>query len=279
MVLLGLNLTSHSSPSDAAGSGSDRAVTAVAGRRGGRLAAPFELPLEQAIALAQFTAAGIPEGKLSQRLRTSAEEAARIKQTLLRRKLIRRDPPGRARASSRLHLTERGKQASLWLDTLQASLPLAVFDAADLRRGGPDGAPEAAERGLQTANGSQPDRPLARWRKWWHGEEMVELPLGPAEPAPEPSVFERGLLSIWVGTALFLTAVVVGLLLQTESSALLALGVGVFVALVFLTRAAFLLIRQARDRRRARRAARAAELARSAGPARSSRPHSRRALQ
>lgn len=275
MVFMGLKLTSQSSPSDAAASSSDRAVTAVAGRRGGRLAAPFELPLEQAIALAQFSAAGILEVKLAQRLRTSAEEATRIKQTLLRRKLIRRDPPGRARVASRLYLTDRGKQASSWLDMLQASLSPAVFDGADLRRGGPEG----AERGLDGSSESQPDRPLTRWRKWWHGEGIAELPLGPSEPAPEPSVFERGLLSIWVGTALFLTAVVVALLLQTESSALLALGVGVFVALVFLTRAAFLLIRQARDRRRARRAARAAELARSAAPARRSRPHSRRAVQ
>jgi hypothetical protein len=108
---------------------------------------------------------------------------------------------------------------------------------------------------------------------------MAELPLGVAEAAAEPSVFERGLLSVWLGTALFLTAVVVGLLLQTESSALLALGVGVFVALLFLSRAAFLLIRQARDRRRARRAARLAELAASATPARSSRTHPRRAIQ
>ncbi|HUY25403.1 MAG TPA: hypothetical protein VMV09_08905 [Candidatus Saccharimonadales bacterium] len=108
---------------------------------------------------------------------------------------------------------------------------------------------------------------------------MTELPLGLAEPAPEPSVFERGLLSIWLGTALFLTAVVVALLLQTERAALLALGVGVFVALLFLTRAAFLLIRQARDQRRARRAARLAVLASSARPGRRSRPHSRRAVQ
>jgi hypothetical protein len=192
-------------------------VTAVAGRRGGRLSAPFELPLEQAIALAEFAAAGIPENKLPQRLRTSAEEATRIKQTLLRRRLIRRDPPGRARASSTLYLTERGKQASSWLDTLQASLPTAVFDASDLRRGGSDSALEGVARGLEGAGETHPDRPLARWLKWWHGEELAELPLGLAEPAPEPSVFERGLLSIWLGTALFLTAVVVGLLLQTES--------------------------------------------------------------
>jgi len=275
MVFLGQNLTSQSTSSDAAASGFDRAVTTVGGRGGGRLAAPFELPLEQAIALAQFSAAGIREVKLGQRLRTSAEEATRIKQTLLRRKLIRRDPPGPARAASRLYLTDRGKQASSWLDTLQASLPPALFDASDLRRGGP----EDTERGLEGASESQPDRAFARWHKWWHGEEMSELPLGLAEPAPEPSVFERGLLSIWLGTALFLTAVVVGLLLQTESSALLALGVGIFVALVFLSREAFLLIRQARDRRRARRAARLAELTPPAGPARSSRPHSRRAFR
>jgi hypothetical protein len=231
--------------------------------------------LELAIALAQFSAAGIREVKLAQQLRTSAEEAARIKQTLLRRKLIRRDPPGRARAASRLYLTDRGKQASSWLDTLQASLPPAVFDASDLRRGGPEG----GDRGLEATSESPSDRPFARWRKWWHGEEMAELPLGLGEPVAEPSVFERGLLSVWLGTALFLTAVVVGLLLQTESSALLALGVGVFVALVFLSRAAFLLIRQARDRRRARRAARMAELAASAKPTRGSRPHPRRAIQ
>jgi hypothetical protein len=280
MVFLGLKLlTSQSSPSDAAVSASNRAVTAVAGRRAGRLSAPFELPLEQAIVLAQFGPAGIPESKLPQRLRTSAEEATRIKQTLLRRRLIRRDPPGRARASSRLHLTERGKQASSWLDTLQASLPPAVFDASDLRRGNADGATLGGQRGSESGREFQFDRPLARWRKWWHGEEPAELPLGLSEPAPEPSVFERGLLSVWVGTALFLTAVVVGLLLQTESSGLLALGVGVFVALVFLTRAAFLLIRQARDRRRARREARAAEQARATRLAGRSRPHSRRAFQ
>lgn len=272
---LGLKLTSKSRPSDAAVSGPDQAVTAVAGRGGGRLSAPFELPLEQAIALAQFTAAGIPEGKLPQRLRTSAEEAARIKQTLLRRRLIRRDPPGRPRASTLLHLTARGKQASSWLDQLQASLPPAVFDASDLHPSGPDGALDEAERGLGSASDSRADRPLARLRTWWRGEEVAELPLGLAEPAPEPSVFERGLLNIWLGTALFLTAVVVGLLLHTERSGLAALGVGCFVALVFLSRAAIALIRQARDRRRARRAARVAELAR----AHDSRPHSRRAFQ
>jgi|GEM_PF-6521576 len=275
---MGLKLTAKLSPSDAAVSNRDRAVTAVAGRRGGRLSPPFELPLEQAIALAQFGAAGIPEAKLPQRLRASAEEATRIKQTLLRRRLIRRDPPGRPRASTRLYLTERGKQGSTWLDTLQASLPPAVFDAADLRRAGLNGF-QAVERGSESGGDAQAQGPLARWRQWWRGEEPAELPLGLTEPAPEPSVFERGLLSVWVGTALFLTAVVVGLLLQTERSGLVALGVGVLVALVFLSRAAFLLLRQARDRRSARRAARAAEQARATGAVRGSRRHSRRLLE
>jgi hypothetical protein len=279
MVIVGLKLTAKLSPSDAAVSGIDRAVTAVAGRRGGRLSPPFELPLEQAIALAQFSGTGIPEAKLSQRLRTSTEEAARIKQTLLRRRLIRRDPPGRPRASSRLHLTERGQQASTWLDTLQASLPPAVFDASDLRRAGLNGSQPAAEWGPDIASGAQARRPLARWRQWWRGQEPPELPLGLTEPAPEPSVFERGLLSLWLGTALFLTAVVVGLLLQTERAGLAALGVGVLVALVFLSRAAFLLLRQARDRRSARRAARTAERARSTGPVPGSRRHTGRALE
>jgi hypothetical protein len=279
MVFLVLKMTAKPSPSDAAVSTRERAVTAVAGRRGGRLSPPFELPLEQAIVLAEFGAAGIPEAKLPQRLRTSAEEAARIKQTLLRRRLIQRDPPGRPRASSRLRLTERGKQASTWLDSLQASLPPAVFDASDLRRAGLNGSKGAAERGLEIAGDAQTQGPLARWRLWWRGQEPAELPIGLTEPAPEPSVFERGLLSVWVGTALFLTAVVVGLLLQTERAGLAALGVGVFVALVFLSRAAFLLLRQARDRRSARRAARAAEQARSSRPARGSRRTSRRALE
>jgi hypothetical protein len=277
--VLGLKLKAKLSPSDAATSNCDRAVTAVAGRRGGRLSPPFELPLEQAIALAQFGAAGIPEAKLPQRLRTSAEEAARIKQTLLRRRLIQRDPPGRPRAASRLRLTERGKQASTWLDTLQASLPPAVFDASDLRRAGLNGSQEAAARGPEIASDARAQGPLARWRQWWGGEQPAELPFGLTEPAPEPSVFERGLLSVWVGTALFLTAVVVGLLLQTERAGLAALGVGVLVALLFLSRAAFLLLRQARDRGRARRAAWAAEQARLTRPVGGSRGHSRRALE
>jgi hypothetical protein len=254
-------------------------MTAVAGRRGGQLSPPFELPLEQAIALAQFGPAGIPEAKLPQRLRTSAEEAARIKQTLLRRRLIQRDPPGRPRAASRLRLTERGKRASTWLDTLQASLSPAVFDASDLRRAGLNSAQEAVEGGQEIVTDAQAQGPRARWRQWWRGEEPTELPLGLTEPAPEPSVFERGLLSVWVGTALFLTAVVVGLFLQTERAGLAALGVGVFVALVFLSRAAFLLLRQARDRRIARRASGAAEQARSTSAVRGSRQHSRRALE
>jgi hypothetical protein len=278
MVFWVLKLTAKPSPSDVAVFNRDRAVTAVAGRRAGRLAPPFELPLEQAIALAQFGAAGIPEAKLPQRLRTSAEEAARIRQTLLRRRLIERDPPGRPRASSRLRLTDRGRLASTWLDTLQSSLPPAVFDASDLRRAGLNGS-GGGEPGSDISADAQVQGPLARWRLWWRGDQPTELPVGLTEPAPEPSVFERGLLSVWVGTALFLTAVVVGLLLQTERAGLAALGVGVFVALVFLSRAAFLLLRQARERGRARKAARAAEQARSTRPTPGSRGHSRRAME
>ena len=59
MCFLGLKLTAKLSPSDAAVSNRDRAMTAVAGRRGGQLSPPFELPLEQAIARPLARASGL----------------------------------------------------------------------------------------------------------------------------------------------------------------------------------------------------------------------------
>lgn len=206
--------------------------------------------------LGHFAPHGIAEADLPHRLGTSPAEAAQTREILLRRRLVQRDPPGRYRVGARLVLTERGRRAISSLDQFLASLPASVFDPGELPTTGESGAD-------QTVPGWEPPGPaltsphLRPGLLWWGREEAPERTAG-FEPIPEEGIFERGLLNVWLATALFLAAVVVGVLHQSERAGLTALGVGCFIALVFLGRAAFVLVRQHRVRTAPARMARAA---------------------
>ncbi len=252
-------------------------VATVLRDSGGRSHAPVDLPLDQAMALAQFPADGIPEAQLARRLGMTAAEAARMREILLRRRLVIRTPRGRARAASRLGLTDRGHRASSWLDQLQISLSPTLFDTSEPPAAGQ---PESA---AVTQELERPgDLPMTGFLAWRHRgrdeKERRTLAVG-LGPVPEAGVFERGLLNIWLGTGFFAGAVVVGIILQSERSALVALGVGCFIALVFFVRAGVVLFRQARARARATRRSRAPARAHRRLAWRRHRPPSRGALQ
>ena len=204
----------------------------------GRSGARFQLPLEQAAALAQFPEGGIADSELAWRLGMTSAEAAKMRETLLRRRLVQRTPPGRPLASSRLLLTGRGKAALLWLDELQASLPPTLFEVADppLPGVGAPTAPAPVQRRVGVGPGRRIPWPLRRASQ---GE--IAVAPAPAVGSARSSAFERGLLNVWLGTGLFAGAVLVGALMQTERAALVALGVGCCMAVVFLARAGVVL--------------------------------------
>ncbi len=206
--------------------------------------APFELPAEQAIALAQITSQGVREAELEYRLGTTSAEAARATEILLRRRLIRRTPPGRIRHDSRLVLTERGEQALGWLDHLQFSLPETLFEPPDPLPPGPlritDGLVEPARR---------PERSSGLFAKLHH------LWSPRATPDSDPSIdsspdetYGRGLLNVGLGSGLFAASAVVGILQQSERATLTALGVGCLLAVFFFLRAAAVMLRHGRLR-------------------------------
>src|SRR5487761_803902 len=249
-------MTSFPNRPDAAAARLVRVAAPSLRRSGGGYVASFELPLEQVVALAQFLPDGIPESELAHRLGAPAADAAKIRQLFLRRRLVRRDPPGRARVGSRLILTDRGQRAITWLNQFQASLSPSRFDLGELTAGVEQG-PDDLELEPDRQGAEPPGRPLARGHQRWRRRQRRDQAVG-FEPVLEDGIFERGLLNVWVGTALFLTAVVVGVLHQSERAGLIALGVGCLIALVFLSRAAFVLIRQHRARTARARNARAA---------------------
>jgi DNA-binding MarR family transcriptional regulator len=270
-------MIAHTSRTDGSVARPVGVVATVLRDSGGRSHAPVDLPLDQAMALAQFPADGIPEAQLARRLGMTAAEAARMREILLRRRLVIRTPRGRARAASRLGLTDRGHRASSWLDQLQISLSPTLFDTSEPPAAGQ---PESA---AVTQELERPgDLPMTGFLAWRHRgrdeKERRTLAVG-LGPVPEAGVFERGLLNIWLGTGFFAGAVVVGIILQSERSALVALGVGCFIALVFFVRAGVVLFRQARARARATRRSRAPARAHRRLAWRRHRPPSRGALQ
>ncbi|HVB13360.1 MAG TPA: hypothetical protein VNH38_01200 [Candidatus Dormibacteraeota bacterium] len=197
--------------------------------------------------MAQFPAEGIPEAQLARHLGMTLAEAARMREILLRRRLVRRTPPGRARAASRLTLTDRGHRGSVWLEQLQSSLPTALFEvveSAATSAGDSDVLPLPGER---LAEG--PSGPLA-WLRHRLTSRKTRLRLIDLDAVPEEGTFERGLLNIWLGTGFFGGAVLVGIFQQTTRGALVALGLGCFMAIVFFARAGVILVRHARSRER-----------------------------
>lgn len=204
------------------------------------------------MALSQIPPEGIAEAQLAKRLGMPAPEAAGIKVTLLRRRLIGRDPPGRARVTSRLVLTERGRRANLWLEHLQLSMSPTLIEVAELptEEGGADQlSPESTDT-IQA-----PSRGSGRFLLFWQARSKTADPLS-AEPVADESTFERGLLNVWLGTGVFIVAVAVGISGQSEVPSLTALGIGTLIALVFLSRAAILPFRAHRAVARLRRSLR-----------------------
>jgi len=221
-----------------------RVAAPVRSDRGGSTSAPFELPLEQAMALAQVPPDGVPESQLEHLLGMTSAEAARVREVLLRRKLVRRTPPGRVRVTSRLVLTDRGQQGVRWLEQLQSSLPPALFDPAELPPAGPLKLVDGVSRPELIANPSS--GLFARMHGLWSASDQGD-PAAELETAPE-EVFGRGFLNVTLGTGFFGTAVVVGIMLQSERDALIALGVGCLLAVIFFLRAGAGLFRHARVR-------------------------------
>src|ERR1019366_2561275 len=99
-------MIAHTSRTDGSVARPVGVVATVLRDSGGRSHAPVALPLDQAMALAQSPADGIPEAQLARRLGMTAAEAARMREILLRRRLVIRTPRGGGRAASRLGLTE-----------------------------------------------------------------------------------------------------------------------------------------------------------------------------
>jgi DNA-binding MarR family transcriptional regulator len=209
--------------------------------------APFDIPLEQAVALAQFPRHGILDMDLARRLGMTPAESAKLRGVLLRRKLVRRTPAGRARAGSRLLLTARGQQAGAWLEQLQTSLPANLFDGATPTLAPPPwatgSAPEAVGISLRDSSGGPLGVVRRLWMRWRHREALDGL-----RERSEEGIFERGMLYVWLGTGSFAGAVLVGILLQTERAALVALGFGCLLAVIFFGRAGIVAFRNARAR-------------------------------
>ncbi|MGA7173770.1 MAG: hypothetical protein WBZ07_07205 [Candidatus Dormiibacterota bacterium] len=233
---------------------------------GGDTAVPFDLPPEQAMALAQITAQGIPDAQLAHRLGMTPAEAARVRGTLLRRRLVQRTPPGRLRATSGLVLTDRGLHGLRWLEQLQNSLPPTLFDPGEPLPAGP----------FKLVDGvSPPEKPTVLPTGFW-ARVRRQLLAGERsgstqsyDPARDET-FQRGLTNVILGTGFFGTAVLVGVLQQSERAALAALGVGCLLAVFFFLRAGAVMFRRARAR-----AWLARRLRRLAGDRRSSMPRRR----
>ncbi|MGC2191171.1 MAG: hypothetical protein WA751_02435 [Candidatus Dormiibacterota bacterium] len=210
---------------------------------GGGTHAPFDLPPEQAMALAEISTDGILDTQFAHRLGMSSAEAARIKGTLMRRRLVHRTPPGRARTSSRLALTERGEQGLRWLEQLQTSLPTTLFDRVEPLVG-----PFKLVDGV-----SPPEETAAAKTSFFARLHKLHSETRPREPSADfgtspAEIFPRVFFNVTLGTGLFGTAVLVGILQQTERAALVALGVGCLLALIFFLRAGAVLFRHARAR-------------------------------
>jgi hypothetical protein len=195
------------------------------------------------MALAEISTEGILDAQFAHRLGMSSAEAARIKGTLMRRRLVHRTPPGRARTSSRLALTERGKDGLRWLEQLQTSLPTTLFDRVE-----PPVGPFKLVDGV-----SQPDQ--ASSPKSGLLASLHSLLSETSQPEPstdieteQAEIFPRVFLNVTLGTGFFGTAVLVGILQQTERAALVALGVGCLLAMIFFLRAGAVLFRHARAR-------------------------------
>jgi hypothetical protein len=231
--------------------------------------------MEQLMAMSQIPPEGIAEAQLAKRLGMPAPEAAGIKVTLLRRRLIRRDPPGRARVTSRLVLTERGRRANLWLEHLQLSMSPTLFGVA-----GPPAQEDTAEqRSSEPTDSIQaPSRGSGRSLLFWRARSEMADPFA-TQPGMDESTFERGLLNVWLGTGVFIVAAAVGITGQSAVHSLTALGIGTLVALVFLSRAAILLFRAHRSVARLRRSLRRLEPARRARRLHWPRNRSGRAVQ
>ncbi|MGC1183795.1 MAG: hypothetical protein WBA31_01410 [Candidatus Dormiibacterota bacterium] len=223
--------------------------TAVATRRNGGESkrALVDIPLEQAVVLAQFPRGGILDVDLARRLGMTETEATKVRGVLLRRKLLQRVPAGRPRASSRVLLTQRGQQASAWLQQLQTSLPADLFDGqgADLSLSGLSTTPNPSAVGLaalETSSG--PLSAVRRLRGRWHRRDAWE----DFGERTEEGIFERGIEYVWLGTCSFGGAVLVGILLQTERAALVALGFGCFLAMICFGRVGIIAFHNARAR-------------------------------
>jgi Flp pilus assembly protein TadB len=223
--------------------------------------------------LARISADGLPEAQLAHQIGMAAQEAASIKVSLLRRRLIRRDPPGRARVKSRLVLTERGQRADQWLERLQSSLPQTLFGAAEP----PEEEITSVDPCPTVTTDASPSWPQ-RWLQFRRGGRSEMAELLSLEPATDGNTtFERGLFNVWLGTGLFVVAVAVGILGQSEIASLVALAMGVLVAVVFLSRATIVVFRGNRAVARLRRSMRALEPARQAGQGNRPPTHSGRA--
>jgi DNA-binding MarR family transcriptional regulator len=205
--------------------------------------------------LAQIPEGGILERRLAYRLGMTLSDAAQVRGELLRRRLLRREPAGRSRATSRLYLTERGREAARWLEQLQSSLSPDLFET------GSPAAPEfpPADSGPEVSSAGEPQLPpWERWLQRWRSQPEPAQLTPTSSAAPEDTTFERGLLYVWLGTGLFVVAVTVGVLWGSEISGLTALGLGFLIALIFLALAAIEVLR--RYRHRARSAGRLAAL-------------------
>jgi len=238
------SMTSQSSPTKEAAA----RLRAAARRSGGeRKRAPVDIPLQQAVVLAQFPRGGVLDTDLARRLGMTDAEATKVTGILLRRKLLRRVPVGRPRANSRVLLTHRGQQASAWLEQLQTSLPANLFDGQTMTPSSAQLSPTAdpaplALAAVETSPG--PFSAIPRLRRRWRAVNASE---GSGERTEE-GIFERGMLYVWLGTGSFGGAVLVGILLQTERAALVALGIGCLLAVIFFGRAGIIAFRNARAR-------------------------------
>ncbi|MGH7643920.1 MAG: hypothetical protein ACRENX_13095 [Candidatus Dormibacteria bacterium] len=265
-------MSSRPSLSDGEGARPEAVIAPTFSGSGDQFAAPFELPVEQAMVLASVPRQGIPESQLDHILGMTSADAARIKAVLLRRRLVRRTPAGKHRASSRLELTDRGEQGLRWLDQLQTSLPSDLFAPAEPLPPGPlrlvDGfsvevRPTPAPRGL-----------FARLHALWTDQPEPAV----TDAAAPEEVFGWGFINVALGTGCFGVAALVGILLQNERDALTALGVGCLLAAFFFIRAGAALFRHARVRSwLARRLRRIGEDRVPAWPRH--RPRSRRAVE
>ena len=210
--------------------------------RGGLARAPFELPPDQARALALISAAGIPDAQLATRLGMAIPAAARVRAALLRRRLVHLVPAGPAGADSRLVPTARGLLGLGWLEQLPTALPPTLFDPVGPLPDGPFRVVDAISRSARSA-AARPGagRGASRYRPpHEHREFTADFETDREE------IFQRGLINVTLGTGLFGCAALIGILQQSERAVLVSLGVGGFLAVVFFLRASAVLFRPTR---------------------------------